>query len=145
MTGSIRQEVGACYDLLPTIASLLNVSVPAEYAIDGQSLSMLMTGKPDPDHRDEFLSHYPHPRKDQNNYFTIYRSGKWKLHYEYLEEGGRYSLYDLESDLDESLNLASENPDRLGVMIQAMVRELESMNAQYPVDGKGRALKPVIP
>ena len=145
VSGSIRGELGSCYDLFPTILEMLGVPVPVEHPVDGQNLSRLLAGKPDPSHLDEFLSHYPHPRKAENNYFTIYRSGKWKLHYEYLEEGGRYGLYDLESDPDESLNLASENPEKLRVMMQSMVRELESMNAQYPVDGQGREVKPLIP
>jgi arylsulfatase A-like enzyme len=55
------------------------------------------------------------------------------------------SCYDLENDPDESLDLASENTEKLRSMMQAMVRELESMNAQYPFDGQGREVKPVIP
>ncbi|MCP4313063.1 MAG: sulfatase-like hydrolase/transferase, partial [Bacteroidetes bacterium] len=145
VAGSIRAEVASCYDLFPTILEMLGIPVPEAHTVDGQDLSKLLSGNQDPGHRDEFLSHYPHPRKDQNNYFSIYRSGKWKLHYEYLEEGVRYSLYDLESDPDESLNLAPENPEKLRAMMKAMFRELESMGAQYPVDGHDRELKPVIP
>ena len=54
-------------------------------------------------------------------------------------------MYDLERDPGEYTNLAPENPEKLKALMQAMVRELESMNAQYPVDGQEKVVKPVIP
>jgi len=143
--GRLRSEVGACYDLFPTIADLVNAPVPADYPVDGQILTKLLVGQSDPEHRDEFLSHYPHPRKKENNYFSSYRRGKWKVRYEYLNDSSRYGLFDVENDPSESTNLASENPEKLKAMMQAMVQELQSQNAQYPVDGQGKEVKPVIP
>lgn len=143
--GKMRSEVGACYDLLPTIADLVGAPVPADHPVDGQILTKLLAGRSDRGHRDEFLSHYPHPRMEENNYFSSYRRGKWKVQYEYLSESSRYALFDLENDPSESENLASQNPGKLKAMMQAMVRELESMNAQYPVDRQGKEVKPVIP
>ncbi len=52
--------------------------------VDRQILTKLLAGQLDPEHRYEFLPHYPHPHKKENNYFRIYRGGKWKVHYEYL-------------------------------------------------------------
>ena len=145
LAGSLRQEVGTCYDLFPTILDFVGASVPSDHPVDGQNLSRLLTGQPDPEHRNEFLNHYPHPRRGVSNFFTTWRQENWKVMYEYLEEGeGRYSLYDLESDPSESHNLAADRPERLKAMMQGMARELESRGAVYPLKD-GLALKPVIP
>jgi len=143
--GNIRQEVGACYDLFPTILELIDFPVPVGETVDGQSLMKLFAGQADPQHRDEFLSHYPHQwNSELNSYLTLYRCGKWKVIYRYLDDKNPYELYDLDIDPSESRNLASKNPKKLKSMMQAMVRQLESMNALYPVKD-GRPLRPVIP
>jgi arylsulfatase A-like enzyme len=134
-----------CYDLLPTILEFVGASVPLDHPMDGQNLSRLLTGQSDPAHRNVFLNHYPHPRRGVSNFFTTWREKNWKVRYDYFAEGAdRYGLYDLVSDPSESNNLATEQRERLGTMMQAMVRKLESMDAVYPVI-EGRTIKPVIP
>ncbi|MHC4501700.1 MAG: sulfatase-like hydrolase/transferase [Planctomycetota bacterium] len=144
--GGIRQEVGACFDLFPTILELVDVRAPAGEIVDGQSLAKLLAGEGDPQHRNTFLSHYPHlrGRGKGNDYVTSYRHGRIKVVYKYLDVTTPYELYDLESDPDESDNLAATQPETLTTMMRAMVRELESMHAQYPVKD-GRPLRPAIP
>ena len=67
------------------------------------------------------------------------------MRYDYLATGDeRYGLYNLASDPSESRNLAAENPEKLRSMMQSMVRELESMEAAYPVEAE-QTLEPVIP
>jgi arylsulfatase A-like enzyme len=145
VVGSIRQEIGVCYDLFPTIADLVDAPVPADHPVDGQALTRLLAGQSDSEHRNEFLNHYPHPRRGLSHFFTTWRRGSWKVRYAYFAEGdNRYALYDLASDPSESQNLAAENPEQLRSMMQSMVRELESMDAVYPVKD-GRPLKPAIP
>jgi arylsulfatase A-like enzyme len=92
-----------------------------------------------------YMSHYPHLRGvgKGNDYVTLHRRGKWKIIYNYLDASNRCELYDLENDPDESDNLAASNPEKLRDMMQAMVRELESMNALYPVKD-AQPLKPAI-
>jgi len=105
----------------------------------------LLAGQSVPKHRNQFLNHYPHPRRGQSHFFTTWRKGNWKVIYEYIKEGdNRYSLYDLAGDSSESRNLAAESPEQLRNMMQGMVRELKSMYAVYPVRD-GQALEPVIP
>lgn len=142
--GSIRREIGTCYDLFATIVDLVDAPVPAKHPVDGQNLKRLLTGQSDPEHRNTFLNHYPHPRRGESHFFTTWRNGNWKVRYEYFSDENRYALYDLASDPSESQNLASKNPKKLKSMMQAMVRQLESMNALYPVKD-GRPLRPVIP
>lgn len=143
--GGIRQEIGVCYDLFPTILDLVDATIPAGHQVDGQNLKQLLTGQSDPKHRNEFLNHYPHPRRGQSHFFTTWRTGDWKVRYEYLAEGHeRYALYNLATDPSESRNLAAENPEQLASMMEGMVRELESMGAVYPLDA-GRPLEPRVP
>ena len=104
-----------------------------------------VAGQSDPSHRNEFLNHYPHPRRGQSHFFTTWRDGNWKVIYQYLAKGNdRYALYDLASDPSESNNLAAKNPEKLKSMMQGMVRELDSRNAVYPVKD-GQTLEPVTP
>ena len=142
---SIRQEIGACCDLFPTIADFVEAPVPADHPVDGQDLSQLLSGQSDSEHRNEFLNHYPHPRRGRSHFFTTWRSGNWKVIYQYLAKGdARYALYDLTNDPSESNNLAAKNPENLRSMMQGMVRELETRDAMYPVKD-GRPLEPVLP
>ena len=143
--GGIRQDIGVCYDLLPTIADLVDAPVPADHPVDGQNLKRLLSGQSDPERQNEFLNHYPHPRRGISHFFTTWRKGDWKVRYEYLAKGNkRYGLYNLASDPSESQNLAAENPEKLRSMMQGMVQELESMEAVYPVKA-GQPLEPLIP
>ena len=67
------------------------------------------------------------------------------MRYEYLAEGDkRYALYNLAEDPSESRNLASDNPEQLASLMQDMAKELESMDAVYPLQA-GHPLEPVIP
>ena len=143
--GSIRHEIGVCYDLFPTIVDFVGASVPSGHKVDGQDLSLLLTGKPDPTRRAEFLNHYPHPRHGESHFFTTWRQGDWKVRYDYFAKADkRYGLYNLADDPSESNNLAKKNPEQLSRMMKGMVSELNAMNAVYPVR-EGRPLEPIIP
>jgi len=142
---SFRQEVGTCYDLLPTVAKVAGASIPAAHIVDGRDLSPLLTGKGNASHRNEFLNHYPHPRRGQSHFFTTWRQDNWKVIYEYLKEGDdRYSLYNLATDPSESHNLASSKPEKLKSLMEGMFSQLKSVNALYPVKD-GQTLEPIIP
>ena len=146
VAGGISREFGTCFDLFPTIMDFLDAPVPADHPVDGQNLTKLLIGAPDPGRRNEFLSHYPHLRNRGrgNDYFTLYVRDDWKVVYRYLAKNGQYELYDLKNDPAESRNLARSNPEKLKTMFDAMVKKLESKGAQYP-ERQGQALKPVIP
>ena len=61
---------------------------------------------------------------------AVLRKGKWKLHYYY--EDDVCELYDIESDIGERINRATENPD--------IVARLKSI-----MDEKIRILAPAVP
>lgn len=126
-------------DILPTVAGLIGAKLP-EHPIDGRDIWPLMSG--------EDGAKSPHEA-----YFMYYgkqlqavRSGKWKLHFPHGyrtlagKPGGTggiptsYSqakigeeLFDLESDIGETTNVADEHPDvvaRLKALADEMRKEL---------------------
>lgn len=142
--GSIREEIGVCCDLFPTIVDFVDAPVPTDHLVDGQSLWRVLNGRPDPECRNEFLNHYPHPRRGMSHFFSTWRRGDWKVRYEYFADSDkRYALYNLENDPSESRNLAAEHAEQLRSLMQSMVRELESMDAVNPVTEE-RPLEPII-
>ncbi len=133
---SMRQEIANVSDLFPTITALADAPVPADYPVDGHNLAKLFAGRPDPEHRNEFLSHYPHRRGRGvgNDYVTLYRKGDWKVVCHYLDLENRFELFNLKSDPGESNNLAASNRETLQSMLDAMQKALAATGAQYPVE-----------
>ncbi|MFG0336043.1 MAG: sulfatase [Maioricimonas sp. JB049] len=136
--GRIVSDVGVVYDLFPTILALTDTEVPADErdrTIDGIDLTPTLTGTGNGPESREFLMHFPHAHR--SSYFTVFRKGDWKLVYHYRPEKdaawGRYELFDLSEDRDESHNLAAERPDRLREMMTSMTVSLEEAGAQYPL------------
>lgn len=147
--GVIQPQLGAVYDLFPTILSFTGISSPAEHPVDGQSLSVLLTGRPDPNRTETFLMHYPH-EPHRSNHFTVYRHGSWKVIYHYfpsaVSENSHYQLFNLSEDPFEQHNLAISHPEELRRMMQELISALESQQALYPVEDDGiTPCKPVLP
>ncbi len=129
--GSTRHEPTSTIDILPTIAALTHAPLPS-LPIDGKDITPLLRGDPD-------------ARAPHNALFFYYadgqlqalRSGRWKLLFPHTARimagqphghGGTpgkpkpipvgLELYDLETDLGETHNLATARPE--------VVRELEA-------------------
>jgi len=86
-------------DILPTLVKLAGGQPPADRKIDGGDIWPLLAGEPD--------AKSPH---DEFYYYRglkleAVRSGPWKLH---LAKG---ELYNLDSDIGESNNVAAANPE----------------------------------
>ena len=135
--GAIQSQTAAIYDLFPTILGLIEVHAPDQHVIDGARLDTLLTGKPDTTREQTFLMHYPHA-PHRSDYFTCYRRGDWKIIYHYYpskaSEDSHYQLYNLIDDPFEQNNLAVSKPERLSVMMQALIASMEQHNALYPLD-----------
>ena len=71
---------------------------------------------------------------------TAVRDGKWKF---ITSRYHGWELYNLEDDLAEEHNLASEMPDKAGELNLAIARWRQDVHSQYPVFswGKERLLK----
>ena len=113
--GVIRPGVvggmGAFFDLLPTFASLAGARLPADRVLDGWDLTPALKGSG------------PSPRTTYFYYrgstLQAVRSGPYKAHFVTRQEGWDQSpkpidppwLYDLDADIAERFDLASEQPD----------------------------------
>jgi arylsulfatase A-like enzyme len=129
--GTVCREPAMTIDILPTFAHLIGAKLP-EHPIDGRNIWPLIAGEPG-------------AKSPQEAYYFYYgkqlqavRMGKWKLHFphDYRTLGGRpggtggtpvayenatigLSLFDLESDIGETTDVADQHPE-----IVAQIKEL---------------------
>lgn len=144
--GKIQMQFGTVNDLFPTILELVEQPVPAKHAIDGYDLKQQFAGTENDSRSDTFLMHYPHGHR--GSYFTSYRNGSWKLIYYYRPaepSNPDYLLYDLAADPFENKDLSESQPEQLAKMMKAMVKEMASQGALFPIDVDGNNLEPVVP
>ena len=131
-SASNTNAVTSHMDWLPTFASLAGAALP-DRAIDGVNISPLLLGQSGAQGHDVF--YYYHGFNLQ-----ALRAGAWKLH---LQKG---ELYDLESDIGETKNLAKEQPEqvaKLRALAEVMLRDLGDGNADAPgVRSLGRVANP---
>ncbi|MCI0718052.1 MAG: sulfatase-like hydrolase/transferase [Acidobacteria bacterium] len=105
-------------DIFPTLCVAAGVSIPKEPGLDdGQDLVSIIQGKTSTSERPLFFEfHFPQ-RGVASSLPMAVRKGKWKLFADH--EFKQVELYDLESDVGEQLNVASQRPDE--------VRELKTI------------------
>lgn len=130
-------------DVLPTIARLINASLPQQ-SIDGRDIWPLMAGEPDAKSPQEAYYFY------WGNELQAVRSGPWKLHFAHTYRslngapGGKegipakyenlsieQSLFNLDSDPEEKLNVANQHPE----IVESLVRLANKARAEL---GDGR-------
>jgi arylsulfatase A-like enzyme len=137
--GTTRNEPAATIDILPTLASLTQSPLP-DRPIDGKVLTPLLRNEPNarPPH-DALFFYYA------NGQLQALRSDRWKLLFPHTSrtmigqkpgEGGtpgKYKplpvgleLYDLESDLGETKNLANDRPE----IVKELQTKADAMRAQ---------------
>ena len=112
-------------DWLPTLLDLTGQPVPD--GLDGVSLAPLLTGRgPAPDR--SFFWHFPHYTNQGSRPSGAMRDGKWAI-VEYYDDD-QVELYDLSADISESVNVATEQSDRVVKMRAALAAWRTSVNAQ---------------
>jgi arylsulfatase A len=137
--GSVCREVGAMFDLLPTMAHLAGGHVPKDRVIDGRDIWPLMSvqsGATSPHEAFFFL---------QGWNVEAVRSGRWKLHlphrYRSLVEPGSggqpgpyeqrsigKELFDLQEDVGEAEDVSNAHPEvvqRLSELAAVFERDLK--------------------
>ena len=105
--GITTSETALTMDLLPTLLLLAGAPLPAEDGpnrLDGTSLSSLLLGGQSLPPRTVFWA--------AHNSLAV-RSGSWKL---LVEPGSDSRLYDLDTDIAESRDLAGLYPERVAAM-----------------------------
>jgi arylsulfatase A-like enzyme len=101
-------------DLLPTLASIGGIDLPAGYAPDGEDLSAALLGKPAQRSKPLFWEYgrndssfaYPRPPDRSPNVAVV--QGDWKLLVN--ADGSGAEVYNLADDPRETANLAAVNP-----------------------------------
>lgn len=146
---SLQTQVASVCDLFPTILQFVGDEKPNDHLVDGLDLGQLLTGKPDAKRSETFLMHYPHA-PHRSDYWTSLREGEWKVIYHYVpskaSEDSHYQLYNLASDPFEQSNLAEAQPRELQRMMKALVEQLKSHNAVYPMaEGRSVSQEPKLP
>jgi arylsulfatase A len=119
--GRVIHNPAMTIDLLPTVARLIGAKLPADRIIDGRDLWALLSGvKNAPDPHDALYFYW-------GQELQAVRSGRWKLHLPHDYDihtpgngGGRgkvsrqrieLSLFNLETDIGETTNVADQYPD----------------------------------
>ncbi len=134
--GSREDDIVHIADVFPTLLAV--AGVPAGQPVDGADLTPYLKGQPGTHRPQSLITHFPHGHND--DHFSIYHDGDWKLIFNYADES--YELYHLAEDIGETKNLAATEPDRVATMAAAMIRELESLDAQYPYNLRTKAPQP---
>lgn len=141
--GVIQSQLGSVMDIYPTLLALTGIKNPAEHIVDGFDLATQLEGMQNTSRPETFLMHFPHAHR--SSYYTVYRSGDWKLiyHYDPANSGkAKHELFNLKNDPFENKNLATANPEKLKQMIERMSQQLEAEKALYPIDKNGKDIKP---
>ncbi len=137
--GASCNEVTATIDLLPTLAKLAGAKLPDDRTLDGRDIRPLIFGEPGATSPHEAFYYYCF------THLQAVRSGRWKLvlprpeHPKWVGWSGRFygsrvqqvELYDLDADVGETQNVASEHPDvvdRLMELVEEGREELGDYN-----------------
>jgi len=151
--GTTCGEPAMTIDILPTVAELCGGKLP-EHKIDGKSILPLVKGEPD--------AKSPHEA-----YFMYYgkelqavRMGKWKLHFphgyrtldgrpggtggiptNYSEARIDLALFDLESDIGETTNVAEQHP-RIVARIKQLAAAMRADLGDSRTKQEGSGVRP---
>lgn len=139
--GSVCREPAMTIDILPTLAALTGCALPT-LPIDGKNIWPLISGKPGAVSPQEAYYFY------QGNTLEAVRSGRWKLHFphgyrtlsgrpggtggmpvKYEQNQTELALFDLQTDIGESRNVAAQNPqvvERLTDLARAFDADLQA-------------------
>lgn len=117
----------ATWDLLPTFCAMGQAHQPSQ-PMDGVNLMPLLNNPTAKLTREALYFHYPHYHHSRPA--SAMRQGNFKL-IEWLEDG-RLELYDLNTDIGESTNLAATHPERAAKMAADLKQWRKRVGAKMP-------------
>jgi arylsulfatase A-like enzyme len=133
--GSKSDAIVQSTDFFPTLLDMLQLPHPDSVKFDGQSFAPALKGESLK--RDTIYSHFPHG--DQNAQVegfrpaTWVRQANWKLirfFADHSDGSDKLELYDLQSDVSETKNLAAHKPElttKLNALISSYLAETEAV------------------
>jgi arylsulfatase A-like enzyme len=130
--GSVCREPIITVDYYPTLLEITGVAGDPKHnvKVDGVSLAPLLKDARARLGREAVYWHYPHYHSCGATPYGAIRAGDWKL-IEFYEDM-RVELYNLEEDIGESKNLASQMPDRAGRLRRLLQQWRGRVGAQMP-------------
>lgn len=133
------QSVFSAIDLAPTLLSLTNTSFPEAAAFDGESLVETLLGNGGSRNEPIFFRRPP----DRDSFYgeedlpdLAVRSGQWKFLCEY--DGSDAELYDLQADVTETTNVASQH----SAVVERLTQSLLKWHKSMPADNGATYKKP---
>lgn len=116
-------------DIYPTLLEVAGLEQNTGYPLDGYSLMDIFHGGKNA--RRHVTFHMPHDIKADEEMApcSAIRSGKWKLYQ--FHGTNRIELYDLDSDISESANVADRHPEILQNLTRELQMELQAQNAHF--------------
>nr|WP_299389341.1 sulfatase [Allomuricauda sp.] len=119
----------ASMDLYPTILHELQLESRPEQHVDGKNLGQLWDNPKGQVH-DVLFWDFPHYHGSGWTPGCALRKGDWKLVQFY--EDNSLELYNLKNDIQEKMNLAGEQPEKLGELLSDLNSFKEWTKAQVP-------------
>jgi len=115
-------------DVFSTVAALAKADLPKDRPMDGVNLIPYLTGE-----KEGIPHEYLFWRKDTYNeaWWKVARKGKWKL----ANWGGRIALHDLDQDIGEKRNVASQYPEIVKEMSAQLARWDAEVTAEREASG----------
>jgi arylsulfatase A-like enzyme len=133
--GTVVEAPGVTMDLYPTLLALAGLGLHAEQHLDATDLTPVLRGEAPPS--PPTLSwHFPHYHGSGNTPSGAVRQGSWKL-VEWFETG-RAELYDLDADVGESRDLASQMPGKAAVLARDLFDWRARVGAAMPTSNPER-------
>ncbi|MCK5271695.1 MAG: arylsulfatase [Sedimentisphaerales bacterium] len=126
--GSTTDHISAFWDFLPTCCDLIGAEVPDN--IDGISFLPTLLGRPGQQQHDYLYWETTNYRLPQQ----AVRMGKWKGLREDVTANPNppLELYDLDTDIGETTNVAGSNPD-IVTQIEAIMTEAHIYSPEFPI------------
>jgi len=115
-------------DFYPTILELAGKPLKPDEHKDGVSLVPLLKGETIGER--PLIWHYPHYGNQGGEPSSIIRLGDWKLIHYY--EDGHEELYNLKNDLEETTDVAGEDPGKVKELSEKLFSYLNEVGAKYP-------------
>jgi arylsulfatase A len=138
--GTSSGEITGMFDVLPTLVKLAGGKAPADRKLDGGDIWPVLAGEAGAKSPHEVFYYYNGLKLEG------VRSGPWKLRFapapknaKKQDAAGQEQLYNLDSDIGESTNIAEANPGEV-----ARLRALaDAMKNDLGLDGIGPGVRPL--